>query len=98
LLENWSGSVIDGVEGAAARAATAADWQEFEASAEFDAYEAALLGGLTTCVAAQEALDAAASRGAFGLSAWMENDAREVVEGFLGCDTIPSDLPAALGH
>lgn len=75
----------------AARAGTAADWEELSASPEMAAYRAALAADNESCAAFQAQLDATAARGAFADTPWMPRELTEIVEYALGCGDYPQN-------
>lgn len=75
----------------AARAATAADWDELSESPEMAAYRTALAADNQVCVEFQATLDATADRGAFEDVPWMPGELKEIVEYALGCSSLPQN-------
>ncbi|MDH3731355.1 MAG: hypothetical protein OES13_09580, partial [Acidimicrobiia bacterium] len=75
----------------AARAATAADWEELSASPEMDAYRKALAADSRVCADLQVELDATAERGVFRAEPWIQGDLEEIVDYALGCDALPAN-------
>ncbi|NNL97775.1 MAG: hypothetical protein HKO63_06175 [Acidimicrobiia bacterium] len=75
----------------AARAATAASWEELSDSAEMAAYRDALEADNQVCAEFQATLDATADRGAFVDVPWMPSELSEIVDYALGCGGQPSN-------
>jgi len=75
----------------AARAGTAADWEELSASPEMAAYRAALAADNESCAEFQAQLDATAARGAFADTPWMPRELTEIVDYALGCRDYPQN-------
>ena len=75
----------------AARAATAASWEELSESAEMAAYRNALEADNQVCADFQATLDATANRGAFVDVPWMPSELSEIVDYALGCGGQPSN-------
>ena len=75
----------------AARAATAASWEELSDSAEMAAYRDALEADNQVCDEFQATLDATADRGAFVDVPWMPSELTEIVDYALGCGGQPSN-------
>jgi hypothetical protein len=73
----------------AARAGTAADWDELSATEEMAAYRTALAADNESCAQFQAKLDATTARGAFADTPWMPNELTEIVEYALGCGALP---------
>jgi len=73
----------------AARAGTAADWEELSESAEMIAYRNALAADNRVCVDFQAKLDASADRGVFADTPWIPSDLKDVVDYALGCGSLP---------
>lgn len=78
-------------ENLAARAGTAADWEELTESPEMDAYRAAVAGDLEVCSDFQAELDATAEQGAFADASWIPGELQEVVDAVLGCASWPDN-------
>ena len=91
-LADWVTELRLAGEGLLGRAGTAAEWDEFFASAEYQTFGATLIGGAAVCNEFQARLDATAAREAFADSAWIPGEMKEVVEAVIGCDTIPNDV------
>lgn len=75
----------------AARAGTAADWDELSDSTEMAAYRDALEGDNEICMEFQATLDATADRGAFEDVPWMPSELKEIVDYALGCASLPQN-------
>jgi 2-hydroxychromene-2-carboxylate isomerase len=75
----------------AARADTAADWQELSASPEMAAYRNALAADNQVCADFQAELDATAERGVFAASPWIPGELEDIVDYALGCDSLPEN-------
>lgn len=75
----------------AARAGTAADWQELSDSPEMAAYRDALEADNEVCAEFQATLDATADRGAFVDVPWMPSELSEIVDYALGCVDQPAN-------
>jgi hypothetical protein len=73
----------------AARAATAADWEELSESPEMAAYRAAIAEDKQACTDFEAEMDATAERGVFADVPWFPSELSEVVEGVLGCEGYP---------
>ncbi len=79
----------------AARAGTAADWDELSESQEMAAYRAALAADNQVCAEFQAKLDATSERGAFADMPWIPNELTEIVDYALGCTSLiehPDDV------
>lgn len=79
------------IEELAARAGTAADWEELSESPEMAAYRAALAADQEICVAFQAELDAIAARGVFADTPWMPGELTQIADDALGCSATPQD-------
>ena len=79
------------IEELAARAGTAADWDELSASPEMASYRAALAADNEVCAEFQAKLDATTARGAFSDTPWMPSELTEIVEYGLGCGSLPQN-------
>jgi hypothetical protein len=77
-------------EALAARAGTAADWEELSVSSEMAAYRAQFAEDKQRCTDFQAKLDATADRGVFVDVPWMPSELSEVVEAVLGCEAYPA--------
>jgi hypothetical protein len=75
----------------AARAATAADWEELSESPEMAAYRNALAADNQICADFQAKLDATAERGVFADTPWIPGELKETVNYALGCDELPAN-------
>ena len=75
----------------AARAGTAADWNELSESPEMEAYRAALAADNQVCAEFQAELDATADRGVFADTPWMPGELKEIVDYALGCSSLPQN-------
>jgi hypothetical protein len=73
----------------AARAGTAADWEELSASPEMAAYRAALAADNQVCADLQAKLDATADREVFADNPWLPDELSEIVDYALGCSSLP---------
>ena len=78
-------------EALAARAATATDWVELSATAEMEAYRAAVARDKQLCVDVQADLDATAERAEFADTPWLPAELKEVVDAVLGCGEFPDN-------
>lgn len=75
----------------AARAGTAADWEELSATPEMAAYRAALAADKETCDDFEAELDATEQRGVFDDTPWIPGELKEVVELVIGCAGYPEN-------
>jgi hypothetical protein len=75
----------------AARAGTAATWEELSASPEMGAYRDALAADNQVCADFQAELDAADERGAFAAAPWIKADLEDIANNALDCDSLPAD-------
>ena len=75
----------------AARAGTAADWEELSASPEMAAYRTALAADNQVCAEFQAKLDATTDRGVFADTPWIPSELTEIVDYALGCDSLPEN-------
>lgn len=73
----------------AARAGTAADWEELSETPEMASYRAALIEDKQVCSDFQAKLDATEERGVFADILWLPSEVHEVVEALLGCGMYP---------
>ena len=83
------------IEELAARAGTAADWEELSGSPEMVVYRALLVEDEQVCAEFQAKLDATAERGVFADTPWIPGELKEIVEYALGCGSLlenPEDL------
>jgi hypothetical protein len=78
-------------EALAARAGTAATWEELSESPEMAAYRTSVAADKQACVDIQAELDATAERGIFAETPWIPSDLKEVVEAALGCAMWPDN-------
>jgi hypothetical protein len=76
-------------EALAARAGTAADWEELSESPEMAAYRVALAADKQFCTDFQAELNATKARGVFADTPWIPGELKEVVEVLLGCEGYP---------
>ena len=74
----------------AARAGTAADWDELSESPEMAAYRIALAADNQVCAEFQAKLDATAERGTFADAPWVPSKLQEIVDYGLGCGSLPT--------
>lgn len=79
------------IEALAARAGTAAEWDELSDSPEMAAYRTALVGDKQVCADFQAQLDATAGRGVFADTPWIPGEMKEIVEAAIGCGSLPED-------
>jgi hypothetical protein len=77
------------IEALAARAGTAADWEELSESREMAAYRGGLVADKQVCTDFQAQLDAATERGAFADTPWLGGEMEEIVEAAIGCASLP---------
>jgi hypothetical protein len=76
----------------AARAGTAADWDELSESPEMAAYRTALAADNEVCAQLQAELDATGStRGVFIDNPWLPSRMTEIVDYALGCSSLPAN-------
>ena len=79
----------------AARAETAADWEELSESEEMAAYRAGLAADNQVCAEFQVRLDATAERRVFADTPWIPEELTEIVDYALGCSSLvenPEDV------
>jgi len=76
-------------EALAARAGTAANWEELSESPEMAAYRAALVEDKRACTDFQGQLNVTEERGVFADTPWIPGEMKEVVEVLLGCEGYP---------
>jgi hypothetical protein len=76
-------------EALAARAGTAANWEELSESPEMAAYRAALVEDKQACTDFQAQLNATEERGVFADTPWIPGEMKEIVEVLLGCEGYP---------
>ena len=74
----------------AARAGTAADWDELSESPEMAAYRIALAADNQVCAEFQAKLDATAEQGIFADAPWVPSKLKEIVDYGLGCGSLPT--------
>jgi hypothetical protein len=74
----------------AARAGTAADWDELSDSPEMAAYRDALAADNQVCADFQAELDARADGDGFVIEAWLSAELKEIVDYALGCSSLPA--------
>ncbi len=89
LWFGFHGEFTSAQEALAARAGTAADWEELSESPEMAAYRAALAADKQVCTDIEAQLDATAERGAFADVPWIPGELKEVVAGVLSCEAYP---------
>jgi len=83
---------ISAQEALAARASTAADWEELSESSEMNAYRAALAKDKQDCIDFRSELNTISEqRGDLTETPWMPSDLKEVFRVFLGCDGYPEN-------
>jgi len=75
----------------AARAATAATWEELSETPEMAAYRTAVTVDKQACLDIQAELDATVERGVFADTPWIPGELKEVVETVLGCASFPEN-------
>ncbi len=75
----------------AARAATAADWEELSDSPGMTAYRKALAADAEACTEFQATLDATADRGVFAENTWLPERLTEIVDYALSCGSLPQN-------
>ena len=86
LLVEGHAAVLAATELLPARVETAASPEEFEQSAELEAYETVNAETAVICRDLQAQLDATADRGTFQDVPWIPDEMKEVVVAVLGCD------------
>lgn len=86
LLIEGHAAVLAATELLPGRVETAASPEEFEQSAELEAYETANAETMVICRDIQAQLDATADRGVFQDVPWIPDEMKEVVIAVLGCD------------
>jgi len=74
----------------AARAGTAADWEELSPTPEMAAYRTALAADNQVCADLQARLDATSDRAALADTLWLPAELKEIVDYALGCDSLPA--------
>jgi len=75
----------------AARAGTAADWEELSATPEMAAYRTALAADKETCNDFEAELDATEQRGVFDETPWIPGELKELVALVIGCAGYPEN-------
>jgi len=75
----------------AARAGTAATWEELSESPEMAAYRDALVADRQVCADFQAKLDATEARGVFEDTPWIPGEFKEIVDSAIGCDALPEN-------
>ncbi len=76
-------------EALAARAGTAATWEELSDTPEMAAYRTAVIEDKQACIDFQADMDATEERGAFADTPWLPGELKEIVSALLGCDVYP---------
>ena len=89
LWFGFHGEFTSAQEVLAARAGTAADWEELSESPEMVAYRAALAEDKQVCTDIEAQLDATAYREVFADVPWFPAELKEVVAGVLSCEVYP---------
>ncbi len=79
----------DAREALAARAGTAADWEELSATPEMAAYRVAIAEDKARCIEFAATMDATGDGGAFGDMPWVPSELTEAVDAVLGCEQYP---------
>ena len=79
----------DAREALAARAGTAADWEELSATPEMAAYRAAIAEDKEACNDFAATIDATGDRAVFGDMPWVPSELAEAFESVLGCEQYP---------
>ncbi len=82
-------------EALAARAGTAANWEELSESPEMEAFRAAIAEDKQACIDFQAELDATADRGVFADNPWFPAEMKEIVRAVLNCEFVP-EIPEDL--
>lgn len=92
LFFDFDSEFIAAQEALAARAGSAADWQELSDSAEMAAYRIALADDKQACIDAQSEVNAIGEqREVFADTPWIPGELKELFEVGLGCDGYPGD-------
>ena len=78
-------------EALAARAGTAANWEELSESPEMEAFRAAMAEDKQACIDFQAELDATADREVFADMPWIPGAMKEIVDAVLGCEFFPEN-------
>ena len=90
FLFDFDDDFISSQEALAARAGTAADWEEFSESPEMAAYRAALARDKQECAESQAELNTIAERREiFADEPWIPGELKEIFEAVLGCEGYP---------
>ncbi len=89
LWFGFHGEFTSALEALAARAGTAADWEELSESPEMAAYRATLAADKQVCTDIEAQLDATAERRVFAENPWFPAEFKEVVAGVLSCEVYP---------
>ena len=76
-------------EALAARAGTAANWEELSESPEMEAFRAAMAEDKQACIDFQAELDATANREVFADTPWIPGFLKEIVDAVLNCEFVP---------
>ncbi len=76
-------------EALAARAGTAANWEELSESPEMEAFRAAMAEDKQACIDFQAELDATANRAVFADTPWIPGFLKEIVDAVLNCEFVP---------
>jgi hypothetical protein len=76
-------------EALAARAGTAANWEELSESPEMEAFRAAMAEDKQACIDFQAELDATADREVFADMPWIPGSLKEIVDAVLNCEFVP---------
>ena len=82
-------------EALAARAGTAANWEELSESPEMEAFRAAMAEDKQACIDFQAELDATADREVFADMPWIPGSLKEIVDAVLNCEFVP-EIPEDL--
>ncbi len=90
LFFDFDNDFISAQEALAARAGTAADWNELSESPEMAAYRSALAEDKQHCVDVQAEVNTIGEQGeAFADTPWVPSELKEIFEVALGCDGYP---------
>ncbi len=90
LHDRWFDATFTSIEIAlAARAGTAADWEELSESPEMAAYRVGFAEDKQICNDFRAQLDATAERVAFADTPWIPTEMKEVVESIIDCSGYP---------
>lgn len=79
------------LEPLAARAGTAATWDELSETTEMAVYREAVSVDKQACLDIQAELDATAERGIFADTPWMPSELKEVIDVLVGCAAFPDN-------